>query len=143
MGSSNFITDNNIQLRKESKNLGTISATTTKIVMEVTKDINIDNVDFTNATGFSVSGTDNWSFSLVNKGINGTGTTKIVDDSNVLNTTKLTGSTLTAYKYKELTINSANCYVAQGSILVFTMTKTGSPANLAEAFLTIKYRGAL
>lgn len=143
MGSKNFITDNNIQLRKESIALGTISATTTKIVMEVTRDINIDNVDFTNGTGFSLSGTDNWSFSLVNKGLEGSGTTKIIDDSNVLNTTKLTGSTLTAYKYKELTITPANSYVAKGSILVFTMTKTGTPSDLAEGFLTIKYRGAL
>jgi len=83
-------------------------------------------------TTVAANDTNYWTFTAVNKGPAGTGTTDVLALSDA-NTTKLTGgSALTNFVQRALTLHGtgANLIVAAGDVLLLTATKTASGANL-------------
>jgi hypothetical protein len=92
--------------------------------------------------GSAISANDSnyWTFTITNKGADGTGTTELLSNTAGINTTKSTGGfSLTAYKLQALTLTAANTTVTAGQVLLFTATKTGSASNLTDYSLVVDY----
>lgn len=123
--------------------LGTISATTElpPIVMPPAAGT-ITAVRLAVKTTVAQSDTNYWTFSGVNKGPAGSGSTALLLATDA-NTTKTTGgSGLTNYVARSLglTATAANLDFAASDCLVFTATKTASAANLDNAVLEIEVK---
>ena len=121
--------------------LGTISATTTfpPIVMPPAAGT-IVNMRLASKDALAQSDSAYYTFSAVNKGPSGGGSTALLAATDA-NTTKLTGgSAIAAYVARQLTLTgtTANLNTAASDAIVFTATKTGSPTNLSDAVLIIE-----
>jgi|GEM_PF-2074819 len=95
------------------------------------------------AAGIAASDTNYWSFQIINKGTNGSGTTPVLAASNA-NTTKATGGInsgggLTAYALAVLTLHgtTSNRNVTAGQTLLIEFTKTGTPGALEDSVVEV------
>lgn len=92
-------------------------------------------------TTITANDTNYWTFSAVNKGPSGSGTTALLASADS-NTTKATGGTgITAYIARALTLNGtpANLVTAAGDVLVGTLTKTASASNLVNLVVLAEF----
>ncbi len=126
--------------RKESVALGSVAPNQTFTIFEATEDCNIQSISVTNATAYALDASNNIAFHVLNKGLDGTGTTIVADKATLKNTTKLTGSVISANVPLSLTL-TANIFVPKGSVLTMLIEKTGTVTALAGALVTVKYKG--
>jgi hypothetical protein len=94
-------------------------------------------------TTVAANDTNYWTAGLVNKGAAGAGSTVMVDASAAANSTKVTGgSAATAFVQRALTLSGtpANLDVsASGDVLVLTLTKTASAADLVDLSVKLDF----
>lgn len=123
---------------------GTISATGDILVACPSYAATVSRIALVVTTTVAADDTNYWTFSALNKGPSGSGTTALLTASD-LNTTKDTGgSGLTNYVARAMTLHgtSANLNTAANDVLVFTATKTASAANLVNAVLLVEFTNA-
>lgn len=130
------------KLNKDSITLQTISSSFENIRLLGTKSSGaIKKVYLLTATTLTANDTNYWEFFLINKGQDGSGTTKIIDNATLVNTTKATGgSGTTGYVVREFTISSSNTF-NKNDVLVFGATKNGSASNLNSSTIYIEWQG--
>jgi predicted RecA/RadA family phage recombinase len=116
--------------------LGTVSATTSQVAFVAPTAGSLNAAKIVTKDAVAANDTNYWTFTLTDKGANGTGTDKIVEK-----TTKATGgSGLAAYTPLSLgTLDEAHKVLAAGDVVLFTATATGSATNLAEAALMLEF----
>lgn len=110
--------------------LGSISATTTQICFIAPASCAIQSFQLCNGGAIAASNTDYWTFALVDKGSDGTASNTIVTKS-----TQVTGGqAIAAYDAYDLgTMDMTHRVLAEGDVVVLTITKTGSATALTEA----------
>jgi hypothetical protein len=116
--------------------LGAVSATTSQVVFVAPTAGSLNAAKIVTKDAVAANDTNYWTFTLTDKGANGTGTDKIVEKS-----TKMTGgSALVAYKALDLgALNATHKVLAADDVVLFTATKTGSATALAEAALMLEF----
>lgn len=138
--------ENNIKNRKRKIiDLGTVTATITeKKVFSHPYAVKIVGVSFINSTGRTVDGTDYINHKVVNHGLDGTGVTKVVDETDIENTTFTGGTANVANTEQDLKISDTLTEVEMDAKewLVYTLT-VGGTINLANCALAIDYEDNL
>ena len=116
--------------------LGAVTATTSQVAFVAPTAGTLNAAKIVTKDAVAANDTNYWTFTLTDKGANGTGTDKIVEKS-----TKVTGgSALVAYKALDLgALNATHKVLAAGDVVLFTATKTGSATALAEAALMLEF----
>lgn len=120
---------NPVAVEKEMATIATTGSETTYIIAPI--DGKLESIDFTCADDLAANDTNYITFTVVNKGQDGSGSTamlKAADD----NTTKATGgSALTTDAKRSLILSTtaSNLEVAKGDVLAVTVTATGTLAN--------------
>lgn len=120
---------------------GTLSATGEVVIQCPSHAATISRIAIAVTTTLAANDTDYWTFSAVNKGAAGTGTTALLAASDA-NTTKATGgSGLTNYVARALSLSGtpANLVTAANDILAFTATKAASAANLVGLIVYVEF----
>lgn len=129
---------------EQVKSLADLSATTALNIVVPAGATKVKSVKIGVKTAITANDTNYWTFSLLNKGAAGNGTTAILGAVDA-NTTKATGgSGLTAYVARTLTltVTAADLLVTAGHILEFAATKTASGANLVELVVEVTFEVA-
>lgn len=123
--------------------IGTLSATGSHSVIVPAGTINKITIEV--ETTLAAHDTNYWTFSAVNKGAAGTGTTALLAATDA-NTTKATGgSGLTNFVARDLSLTgtAADLVTAEDDVVVFTATKASSASNLVGLRLRIEFEGGM
>ena len=125
--------------------LGGVSATSAWAIISPSHAGTLASATITAKATLSASDTDYWTFTMVNKGPGGSGTTAMLAETDA-NTTKVTGgSGITAFVARSLSLHAspANLAHAAGDVLVFTATKSGSAAAIDGAAIQLNFASEL
>lgn len=120
---------------------GTLSATGTVKIHCPNAAARIVGIRIDVDTTLASDNTNYWTFSALNKGAAGSGTTALLDSGDT-NTTKTTGgSGLTNYVSRALTLHgtAGNLVTAANDILIFTATKSASANDLVNFGVTVHF----
>jgi len=131
-------------LQQVTSDAGSVSATATKQIFRAVKAGTLKSLYISTPTAITANDTDYWSFTVVNKGSAGSGTTDMILATDV-NTTKATGgSGLSAYVPRSLTVHTtpANLNFVAGDLIVFTATKAASATTMADVIVNFNFQDA-
>lgn len=116
--------------------LGTVSVTTSQVAFVAPTAGSLNAAKIVTKDAVAADDAKYWTFTLTNLGAAGAGTGEIVEM-----TTKIDGgSALEAYTPLSLgTLNETHKTLADGDVVLFTATATGSAPNLTEAALMLEF----
>jgi hypothetical protein len=126
--------------KEQNATLGDLLATASFTVIVPGNAGTISKISLATRTAIATSDTDYWKFKVINKGVEGSGTTVVVDDTAAANSTKATGgAAITGYVKRDLTLTrtGADLIFAAGDMLEITITKTGSATTMAQCALRV------
>ena len=121
--------------------LGTIAASSSFLIPSPSHAAKLSRVALVVDTAIAMSASDYWTFTVQNKGIDGSGVNQLLD-ATAVNTTNTSGSAIAAYTQRALVLQStvpANLTIAANSCLLFAAAKSGAAANLSRCALEVDF----
>jgi hypothetical protein len=122
--------------------LGTVAATTAIRLVMPQYAGTISRVSICVGTTVATDDTNYWTAGVVNKGVAGAGTTVVVNSATAANSTKTTGgavATANVERVLTLTGTGADLITAAGDVLLLTLTKAASGADLVGVTVRVEW----